>query len=330
MSCALSSSGRRRRFVVRVPSLALLALVGTLGTIGTIVVHVHAAAAAPTHWSITPSPNRGAGANELTGVACTSSTFCMAVGSYTASAGVREGLIESWNGANWSMSPMPNEVAGTFSAIACTSPMFCMAVGTYNSGSTLAETWNGDMWSVTPAGPSLSNVGYGFNSVSCTTPSFCMAVGYYNFVPAFPPGITVPNTMTEHWNGSNWTYIQSIEDAMGSTFNGVSCSSSSNCVAVGALYGSTVLIESWKGTTWTLVSTQSRVSGLLAVSCVSPAACAAVGGSSLAFWNGTAWSYPASQTYLNAASCTGPSNCVAVGGPEIDAWNGTKWTMSVS
>src|SRR5204863_1223407 len=58
-------------------------------------------------WSIAPSPNPGAGNNELYGVAAMAANDVWAVGTYYASGGPYHTLIEHWNGSSWSAVPSP-------------------------------------------------------------------------------------------------------------------------------------------------------------------------------------------------------------------------------
>ncbi len=144
--------------------------------------------------------------------------------------------------------------------------------------------------------------------------------------------------------------------------NGVSCTSSSTCTAVGtvsvlSLYPPS-LVERWNGATWQLESTPVVRSGsLAAVSCTSRQACVAVGyysprgscceASLVERWNGSTWRVqrspnPAAQdTFLSSVSCTSRRFCIAVGmsyknggvSPErtvVERWNGRSWQVDPS
>ncbi len=114
------------------------------------------------------------------------------------------------------------------------------------------------------------------------------------------------------------------------------------------------LIESWNGTTWTVVPSPNRPTvhpsdELISASCVSAQACTAVGwgGSKgnktlIESWNGTKWSIVPSPngpaggvSHLTGVSCLSASVCMAVGsatGPTriatlIESWNGTAWSI---
>jgi hypothetical protein len=106
-----------------------------------------------TSWSNVASPNQGGLISTLNGVSCAGATTCVAVGEYYASYVTYVTLVESWNGAAWSVVPDP--VAGwpsTFNAVRCPSATLCFAVGSGAAGGTwataLIDRWNGTKWTV--------------------------------------------------------------------------------------------------------------------------------------------------------------------------------------
>ena len=109
----------------------------------------------------------------------------------------------------------------------------------------------------------------------------------------------------------------------------VSCSSASDCFAVGS-----GLFEHWNGSSWSIVSGASAGSGagLFSVSCPSPTSCFAVGDiatetattftakSLIERWDGLRWSIVpspvvsgATDVFLSGVSCTSATSCFAVG-----------------
>jgi hypothetical protein len=122
---------------------------------------------------------------------------------------------------------------------------------------------------------------------------------------------------------------------------GVTCTSASNCWAVGDHYDETfsnqspnqTLIEHWNGTAWSIVTspnTSATQSNYLSdVTCASASDCWAVGSyytggvasvsqSLIEHWNGTAWSIVTSpnttqDNVLSGVTCTSASDCWAVG-----------------
>ncbi len=107
-----------------------------------------------------------------------------------------------------------------------------MAVGfSVNSSekeTAIAETWNGTAWTlkepVLPTGAKSSIL----LAVSCTSSTSCTAVGDY-FESS---GAEVP--LAEGWNGTAWTTQETpTPEGTGSWLSGVSCTSSSACIATG-------------------------------------------------------------------------------------------------
>jgi hypothetical protein len=75
------------------------------------------------------------------------------VGNYFTGSGNQTGLIESWNGISWSVTPSPSPGAVAYLyGLSCISSTGCFAVGqTFdksNASQVLVESWNGTSWSV--------------------------------------------------------------------------------------------------------------------------------------------------------------------------------------
>jgi hypothetical protein len=191
-------------------------------------------------------------------------------------------------------------------------------------------------------------------SVSCVGSNWCMAVGYY-VDPSF-----AQSTLTESWDGNSWTIVPSPSPGRGlNSLEGVSCTSSSSCTAVGYYDdgpGTTTqtLIQVWNGTNWSVAASlnQGYAPVLFGTSCVSATSCVAVGASSTAAgtqstliesWDGSSWNIVPSPSpgsglnWLFGVSCVSPSSCTAVGSyddgpgaPEqtlIESWDGTAWRV---
>jgi len=205
-------------------------------------------------------------------------------------------------------------------------------------------------WSVVPAPNAKAPTGQLLFG-TCTSASSCEAVGTH--VTASGLGVT----LAERWNGTRWA-IQRTPNPAGarvSALNGVSCSASRSCTAVGNLVTSggrqLPFAERWNGTRWRLepmpAPAGSRQAIPIAVACRSASSCAAVGfsvnrsGAQLSLaerWNGTRWRIQgtprlagAAFTFLDDVSCTIPSACTAVGqtskGTLAERWNGTRWRV---
>jgi hypothetical protein len=171
--------------------------------------------------------------------------------------------------------------------------------------------------------------------------------------------------LAELWNGAAWSISPAVNVAGSrhTELDGVSCSSTTACVAVGlSSYGkrngTRPVIERWDGLSWSVQPTPPVSNGFLdAVSCVSVSACTAVGGrysffaalssargSALAErWNGASWSAQAmppmprhvSSEGLEGVSCPSTQACVAVGstgtgGAVALGWNGLTWSSQLT
>jgi hypothetical protein len=241
-------------------------------------------------WSV-QEPPAPAGAKEsgLFGVSCTSSSVCTAVGGYVNSAGVYVAFAESWNGTSWSIKETPVPTGTKLSqliGVSCSAADACTAVGEYESNAevfvALAESWNGEAWSLQePPSPKGATLTWP-EGVSCTSSSMCVMVGLYE------PSAGGSDTLAEEWNGKAWS-VQSIPNPSGaqnSRLHGVSCASSTTCTVVGFYdYGEPTeeltLAERWNGTEWSIQSTPNPTgapySRLRGVSCTSSTTCASVG-----------------------------------------------------
>ena len=204
------------------------------------VVSTNLASRASGQWIIDPVSASG-GSPELDGVSCTSASSCVAVGVSYATPGstVSTDAAETWNGTTWVATPAPPVPATATSSqllgISCVSATFCIAVGSYERGRAstveLSERWNGTSWSRLPISPPSEVRISQLRSVSCASSTSCTAVGdgYKKLATAVSIG--------EHFNGAQWS-AQSIPFPAGATYvqlKGVSCPSSTVCVAVGTV-----------------------------------------------------------------------------------------------
>jgi hypothetical protein len=235
----------------------------------------------------------------------------------------------------------------------------CTAVGDYinsttNAQGTLIESWNGTTWSIVPS-PNKGSGGAALLGVSCLSANSCKAVGYYLTLRD-----DVFHTLIQSWNGTAWSIVRSPNTGSSRNFlQGVSCLSASSCTAVGYSSNGAVapqtLIESWNGTTWSIVPSPNIGTGstLADVSCVSVGSCTAVGyyynGATdqtlVETWNGISWlltpspSTGTDRNQLLGVSCVSASSCTAVGWytsssgfPQslVESWNGITWLITPS
>ena len=320
---------------------------------GAVLVPQVASAQTSPAWVVVPSPNvRNAAGDPLVAVSCTSPTACTTVGTRFFSNRTHT-LIQSWNGKRWRNMHSPNaKGANDLNGVSCSSPLACMAVGDVElpgTTQTLIESWNGSTWSIVPS-PNVPNTVDTLSGVSCTGPSSCMAVGSDN-----------EQTLIESWNGSTWSIVPSPNPplAQNSLLNAVSCTSPSACTTVGlSIFPPTqtlqtldhTLIESWNGSTWSVVPSPNVSSTendrLVGVSCSSPTACVAVGENDsgttvqpvIELWNGSTWSIvpspkaSATSSVLNGVWCSSSSACTSVGYDSdgntlIESWDGSTWSI---
>ena len=230
----------------------------------------------------------------LFGVACTSTTFCFAVGQRSVSGAVGTTVLaERWNGHGWSLVTTPKIANARFlrlNAVSCASTRRCVGVGSYlppdGRALTLAEHWNGTALTGVPSA-NTGELGEGdlLVSVSCASPSSCIAAGEYEL-----GGVGRPATFVEQWTGKSWKIVKSADPARSySALEGVSCKSATSCVAVGRYqkprnrfdFGPTMtLVERWDGKKWSIDPSPNpgpKVSDLAAVSCWNTTRCFAVG-----------------------------------------------------
>jgi len=317
-------------------------------------------------WSVqsTPEPNPSLPHTAiLNDVSCTSTTSCVAVGSYQTDQDTTVPLSERWNGTSWQLVSAPAPPSSSDSSlysVSCASASACTAVG-YTMrgvlpGDAFAESWDGVRWQL----DSLPNPGSGteeeieLTGVSCTAPAVCTAVGWYSV----GSGRVL---LVERQNGASWSLQAPPSISSDNGFASVSCVSAARCVAVGFYYntGGQPLVlqsfaETWDGTQWSSQPVPSApgfdpVSELDHVSCTSASACTAVGWSTTnnppagftltERWDGTSWgiqSTPAppptgNSGGLNAVACTSSTVCTAVGvyGADLlaEGWSGGVWTV---
>jgi hypothetical protein len=258
-----------------------------------------------------------------TSVSCLSSSFCITVGYVGAAV-----FADEWNGAKWSQTTAIQPPTGPWAvlwSVTCITTTDCISVGQEGNNATLAEQWNGSVWSTMPT-PVLDADGSSnlLSSVSCVDGSDCWAVGELEDQP-----------LAEHFDGSTWSEVPTPAPAGTSSFSSVSCVSTSSCQGVGLTWlsgsqgGTTSLTETWDGSAWTvtpnpIVATPGQNNQLNSVDCISSLTCVAVGsdqGSSvvLDFQSGEWLQAPspapipgATSTLLGGISCVIQWDCVVL------------------
>jgi len=280
-----------RRAVVAVVLAAASAAAATAVTVTAAAASIALArTTSRVAWTVqaVPSP-RGAAANALNGVACPTTTRCVAVGVATTPRAYPL-LAELWDGRSWSVQPIPTPSgsgANSLESVACPAPARCVAVGyrTVGPGYTVAlvETWNGRRWSITG---SPTHVGARFSwlaGVACASATSCEAVGSYETAS----GATY--ALAEGYDGHRWL-LDGVAQPRGAAvpsiaLSGVECRTATSCVAVGhyadAAHVTRTLVERWQGGRFGLARSSNPrgapSSELRGVACRSATSCVAVG-----------------------------------------------------
>jgi hypothetical protein len=256
-----------------------------------------------TSWKVLPKTKIDGDA----GLWCSSARFCMDVGQQAS----------RWDGHTWT--PVRLSKFAQLETISCASSGDCVATGISNAaqfaGTTFAESWNGTAWQVLPV--PLESI----QAISCPAATFCLAMMDAN------PG---PQKV-QSWDGSKWSALPSPGNL--SDVQALSCSSPSNCVAVGSKAASV-----WNGTSWQATSAfKGKDIFMDAVSCASTTMCMAIGvgepnNSLLAEqWNGSSWSVTFDTTNSDAGqqgdevSCPTTTFCLENTGQTTMSWDGSNW-----
>src|SRR5947199_5421111 len=161
-----------------------------------------------TDWEIIASPNLGAQANSLSGVAAVADNDVWAVGwAWNNRLFAYRTVIEHWNGAGWSIVRSPNATNGynLLNGVAVVAASDVWTVGQAANGNTyntLVERWNGAAWSIVPS-PNVTGSSSVLTAISVVSANDIWAVGYStdnNFDN---------HSLTMHWNGAAWSIVSS-------------------------------------------------------------------------------------------------------------------------
>jgi hypothetical protein len=306
-----------------------------------------------TAWSILPTPNpTGSTSNQLSSIACTSTTHCTAVGS---------GFAAGWNGTTWTLqtivTPRPHTGGpAVLVGVSCRGAL-CAAVGYYERDAVetvVVENWDGQKWVLGAASISSPNDSSVLNAVSCRSPTSCMAAGSFHN-SFFNQDHTLAESFSLTWQQ------QTFPDpgpSIGGSVDDVSCPSMRFCAAVGSFETSAdfeTYAETWDGGQWIPRTVPNpATTNLTAVSCSTATACTAVGNGGDAIngfvtlaerWDGANWTVQSTPnhagggqgTYFTGVSCPNNISCTAVGAyrdasghqfPYAARWNGSTWVAT--
>jgi hypothetical protein len=263
-------------------------------------------------------------------------------------------------GTDWQIVPSPN--LGTKSSIlrgvAAVSATDVWAVGVAGGQSSglpfrpLIEHWDGASWAVVPAAKEPRGSAE-LRAVHAISSNDVWAVGdSVQHLETSPE-----RTLVEHWDGTRWSIVKSVDVGPGSnSFSAVAATSSNDVWAAGAAFGPAQrrykpLAEHWDGTAWTVYgppfspSGDNVVNGMTEISSGDVWAVGEAGKSGerrplTEHWDGSSWTRVPTGTpgdnFLLGASASSTSDVWAVGYRYTDAgsavplsehWDGAAWSF---
>jgi hypothetical protein len=198
-----------------------------------------------TSWTQLDAPNpKAENGSEFTSVDCVFAGACEVDGDYDYADVAQSVFAYGYNGTSWTSQTQVNpsgQEDNADNSISCSSASACTSAGFWTSTSTailgLAERWNGTAWSrPTLPRPAKSETDE-LSGVACTTATACSAVGD----SATSSSSTVSATMAMTWNGTSWKLASTPTPTGGGAFAAVSCTTATDCVAVGSASASTLV-----------------------------------------------------------------------------------------
>lgn len=327
-------------------------------------------------WTPGPAPVPVASKSvQLDSVSCLRPAACVAGGEYLNPLSVLQPLGDTLAHRGWrtTLSQYSGSASAGFSGVACADSAFCWAVGQdLARGRAVISHWDGRGWGVVPSAHSSSAGGDILYGAACLSRRDCWAVGAASYASSV-------QALIEHWDGNQWRdfpsptapglptapstgdlYVNGLfgvgveGPSVSTSLYGVTCSSPSECWAVGTIIGpdgERPLLERWNGRSWSLVAQSTALAqggaALDAVRCASGTDCWAVGeysvvaasGPLIEHWNGIAWTPSlgidsSHLDFLTGVACPSHSDCWAVGlrvagsgaiQSLIEHWNGSAW-----
>jgi hypothetical protein len=155
-------------------------------------------------WTAVRTPNAGPNFDSFYGLAA-SQGKAWAVGERLNAQYQDRALVEVWNGKAWSIAniPQPGSLRDMLFAASALSPSDVWVVGDQEGADgvfhTLAEHWNGSIWTVVPA-PDPGSSGNHLYAVDAVSADDVWAAGQQ--LGTFPD-----NGLVEHWDGHSWSVI---------------------------------------------------------------------------------------------------------------------------
>jgi len=305
--------------------------------------------ATPAGWTVSPSPNRGAGNTVLAGVTTLSATDTWAVGATDTPGrpGSTRPFIIHRGTDGWRVRPAPAfGRAGRLAAVDAVSRRDVWAVGaTLAPDQPLVLHFDGTAWRAVPTPP-------------IDAPAQLTAVDARSATDVWAVGARTtevgPATLIEHWDGHRWSVVPSptVSDVGGSRLSGVAAVAADDAWAVGSR-GDELLrpyVLHWDGHAWQAVTvplppTAPELLDLRAVTALSARDVWAVGSNHLVeHFDGQHWTVvpapdaatdPDATTAFTAVTARSARDAWAVGVVSGAAglrtvtahWNGAAWTL---
>ena len=166
------------------------------------------------------------------GVTCVSATLCWGVG-------VNE--IDRYDGTSWSPVATPAALNTSLHDVTCLSAGNCWTTGDYDVDHirhSLIEHYDGTAWSIVSSPNPANSAGTYLNGISCAAVNDCRAVGL-NFSTCSGCGSPAGGGVIEQYDGVQWSLVPDSAFAENAPLSGVSCTSTTNCWAVGDRWAST-------------------------------------------------------------------------------------------
>jgi hypothetical protein len=298
-----------------------------------------------TQWQKVPAPAVLHQDETLNAVSASSADEAWAVGvTRVVSAAARSPLAIHWNGAAWTIVPVPNTTGSAksmFNGVATFGPGNAWAVGRGKDAHALVEHWDGASWTVAPVPTPAVPPGWTFVSATLTGISARSATDIWAVGSATAnKGVsTQTRTLALHYDGTSWKITPTPTDAavtINTVLNGVTAVAANDVWSVGkasTINGTTVpnalVIQHWNGTAWSSVTTPAFQGGLTGVAARSATDVWAVGsffdnsgttpagGTLTMHWNGSAWSKVDSPNGASGASILSGASATPGGG---DVW----------
>lgn len=175
------------------------------------------------------------GETHLLSVSCPTVSSCVA-GGYENGLTFFKSLAETWNGTSWAMTTSPPG-ENVLASMSCTASNACTA--TVAGEREFVLRWNGTGWTEQKLMKPENSVGVAASDVSCSSATSCTVVGKYS--KEIEKGVFEPKLLAEEWDGTTWT-VQSVpvpSEISSVRLMGVSCKSSTECMAVGFSFSKT-------------------------------------------------------------------------------------------